>query len=80
MLRTIRRALADLNLPLPLILGALLALALSLTRSQGQTVYEPGIVPPELVGGPWLNTPKGEPIKLAARKGKVTVVEFWTFG
>lgn len=34
---------------------------------------------PELVGGPWLNTPKNKPLTLAARKGKVTVVEFWTF-
>jgi hypothetical protein len=36
--------------------------------------------PPELVGGPWLNTAKNAPIKLAALKGKVTIVEFWTFG
>ena len=50
------------------------------SSAAAQTVYEPGIVPPELVGGPWLNTPKNEPIKLASRKGKVTVVEFWTFG
>ncbi len=35
---------------------------------------------PELVGGPWLNTPNGGPITLASRRGKVTVVEFWTFG
>ena len=35
---------------------------------------------PELVGGPWLNTPDGQPISLASRRGKVTVVEFWTFG
>ena len=35
---------------------------------------------PELVGGPWINTPNGQPISLASRKGKVTVVEFWTFG
>lgn len=35
---------------------------------------------PELTGGPWLNTRNGQPISLASRKGKVTVVEFWTFG
>jgi NADH dehydrogenase len=35
---------------------------------------------PELVGGPWLNTASGAPIKLAARRGKVTLVQFWTFG
>ena len=35
---------------------------------------------PELVGGAWLNTPKNKAIRLADRKGKVTIVEFWTFG
>ena len=34
---------------------------------------------PELVGGPWLNTPDNQPITLASRRGKVTIVEFWTF-
>ena len=34
----------------------------------------------ELVGGPWLNTRQGAPITLASRKGKVTLVHFWTFG
>jgi len=32
---------------------------------------------PELVGSKWLNTSR--PITLASRKGKVTMVEFWTF-
>jgi len=36
--------------------------------------------PPELQGGAWLNTPGKTPIKLASRKGKVTIVHFWTFG
>lgn len=35
---------------------------------------------PELSGTQWINTPGGKPITLAARHGKVTVVEFWTFG
>jgi len=34
---------------------------------------------PELFGPHWLNTPDGKPITLASRRGKVTVVEFWTF-
>ncbi len=34
----------------------------------------------ELIGGPWLNTPKNMPVTLASRKGKVTIVHFWTFG
>jgi hypothetical protein len=59
---------------------ACIAVALAAVTVCAQTVYSPGIVPPELTGGPWLNTPKEAPIKLADRKGKVTVVEFWTFG
>lgn len=35
---------------------------------------------PELVSGQWINVPAGERISLAARRGKVTVVHFWTFG
>lgn len=35
---------------------------------------------PELAKGIWLNTVGGKPISLASRRGKVTVVEFWTFG
>jgi len=30
---------------------------------------------PQLLGGTWLN---GSPVSLSARKGKVTMVEFWT--
>lgn len=36
--------------------------------------------PPELQGGIWLNTSNKTPVKLASRKGKVTLVHFWTFG
>ena len=35
---------------------------------------------PELLGSHWLNTPDGKPVTLASRRGKVTVIEFWTFG
>ena len=35
---------------------------------------------PELAGvGPWLNTPDGEPLSLAALRGRVVLLEFWTF-
>ncbi len=34
---------------------------------------------PELVGKQWFNT-GGKPLTLASRQGKVTIVEFWTFG
>jgi thiol-disulfide isomerase/thioredoxin len=35
---------------------------------------------PELVGvDPWFNTPDGEPLKLAALRDRVVLLEFWTF-
>jgi thiol-disulfide isomerase/thioredoxin len=35
---------------------------------------------PELVGvDPWFNTPDGEPLRLAALRDRVVLVEFWTF-
>ncbi len=36
-------------------------------------------VAPELRGTGWLNTPGQKPVSLASRRGKVTVVQFWTF-
>jgi peptide-methionine (R)-S-oxide reductase len=35
---------------------------------------------PEFSAGQWLNTPDNKPIRLAERKGQVTIVHFWTFG
>ncbi len=35
---------------------------------------------PALAPGEWLNTPGGKPISLAALRGKVTILHFWTFG
>ena len=35
---------------------------------------------PELVGvNPWFNTPDGEPLRLAAVRGRVVLLDFWTF-
>ena len=35
---------------------------------------------PELVGiDPWLNTPDGEPLMLAALRDRVVLLDFWTF-
>jgi thiol-disulfide isomerase/thioredoxin len=34
---------------------------------------------PELVGGPWINTKDGEPVSIKSRRGKPTLVAFWTF-
>lgn len=35
---------------------------------------------PELIGvDPWFNTPDGEPLRLAALRDRVVLLEFWTF-
>jgi len=39
-----------------------------------------GLPAPELVGDSWLNLPPGTRLTLASRKGKVTIVHFWTYG
>jgi hypothetical protein len=35
---------------------------------------------PELDGGEWRNTPGSARLSLAAERGKVTILHFWTFG
>jgi thiol-disulfide isomerase/thioredoxin len=57
--------------------GAALLLPKALPVSAQKTLNEPA---PELVGTSWLNTPGGKPLTLASRRGKVTIVHFWTFG
>jgi hypothetical protein len=32
---------------------------------------------PEITGGPWINS---DPISLAGLRGRVVLVEFWTYG
>jgi len=53
-----------------------LFLALVLVRP-GASGLEPGAPAPELRGGPWLN---GPPLRLADLRGKVVLVDMWTFG
>ena len=50
---------------------------------KSETIEQPtplNVTAPEFVGGPWLNRPGDEPISLASRRGKVTIVHFWTYG
>jgi AhpC/TSA family len=62
----------------------LAGLLISLTQTpKSETLEQPtplNLVAPEFVGGPWLNTPGDEPISVASRRGKVTIVHFWTYG
>lgn len=48
-------------------------------RAQGNPTSF-SVEPPELVGEEWLNTPGNRPLTLKSRRGKVTIVHFWTFG
>ena len=74
------RALTSLATLSVVLLGGAAAITLlsQSTPSQANPVTLKSMAP-ELVGGVWLNTAKGAPIKLADRRGKVTIVQFWTF-
>ena len=51
--------------------------------AHGQSPAQPmamNVAAPELLGGPWLNTPGGNPLSLASLRGQVTILHFWTFG
>jgi len=54
-----------------LILGALATAAPALAQPR------PGTVAPDLAGGPWINS---RPLSLAGLRGRVVLVEFWTYG
>jgi peroxiredoxin len=64
---------------LPLALGLLGAPGGPLLAGE-RTQSLVGSAAPELTGDSWLNLPKGSKLSLASRKGKVTIVHFWTFG
>lgn len=60
----------------PLILLAITAMPQQTAQLAERTA---NLKAPELAAGTWVNTPEGKPISLADRKGKVTIVHFWTF-
>lgn len=60
----------------PLILLATMAIVPQTAQLAERTA---NLKAPELAAGTWVNTPEGKPITLADRKGKVTIVHFWTF-
>jgi hypothetical protein len=59
---------------------ALLGLLHNAAAGRGTSAERLTVPAPELVGGPWLNTPGAQPLRLADQRGKVVVLHFWTFG
>ncbi len=57
-----------------------LAVSVKRTTAGGQAPDAMTLPAPELVGSRWLNTPGGKPVTLASRRGRVTILHFWTFG
>jgi len=53
--------------------GTVLALAVGSAPAQVRT----GRPAPDVVGGPWLNSP---PLTIDGLRGRVVLVEFWTHG
>jgi hypothetical protein len=62
--------------------AALLVLALGWlgggpASTGAQAPPRPGAPAPEIAGGPWIGSP---PLTTAGLRGRVVVVEFWTYG
>jgi hypothetical protein len=51
--------------------------ALGLGATAGAQAPRVGQPAPELIGGPWINS---APLTTAALRGRVVLVEFWTYG
>jgi hypothetical protein len=59
--------------------GAALGLALLLAAAIAPAAAQPrpGAAAPDVAGGPWIN---GGPLTLAGLRGRVVLVDFWTYG
>jgi len=73
------RKAPSLLLMVRVVLGLLSAAATPLHAGESSKPSA-GVAAPELTGDAWLNLPKGTQLSLASRKGKVTVLHFWTYG
>jgi ABC-type nitrate/sulfonate/bicarbonate transport system substrate-binding protein len=58
-------------------LSAALVLGLLAMLGPAAAQPRPGAAAPELTGGPWINS---RPLTLAELRGRVVLVEFWTYG
>jgi hypothetical protein len=58
-------------------LGLALAVLAAAAQPAGAQVPRAGTGAPDVSGGPWINSP---PLTLPALRGRVVLVEFWTYG
>ena len=56
---------------------AMLALGVLAPFNPAAAQPRPGATAPDLTGGPWINS---RPLALADLRGRVVLVEFWTYG
>jgi hypothetical protein len=59
---------------IPIMGLALIAAAATAARAGAQSVGQPA---PEMAGGPWINS---GPLTREGLRGRVVLVEFWTYG
>jgi hypothetical protein len=59
------------------VFGAVVGLAGPPSAARAERGIRVGQAAPEIAGGPWINS---EPLTLAALRGRVVYVEFWTYG
>jgi hypothetical protein len=57
--------------------AVVLVLAAVVVTSAGGQALAPGRPAPDIAGGPWINS---EPLTMPALRGRVVLVEFWTYG
>jgi hypothetical protein len=59
---------------LPLLLMAVVALLAGSAAGQAPAL---GTLAPEITGGPWINS---NPLSLLSLRGRVVLIDFWTYG
>jgi len=60
---------------LAILLGA--AALLTIAAGAGAELVPPGRTAPELASGAWINS---QPLTMQALRGRVVLIDFWTFG
>jgi hypothetical protein len=58
-------------------LALVLALMSSPAASVASQMPQPGTPAPEIAGGPWINS---SPLTLTALRGRVVLIDVWTYG